>query len=379
MSDLPVRSFSSIVATAVAGAQSRAKALVDFSVGSVLLAVIEAVAGVSLWLQGLVLQVLLKTRAATSEADDLDSWMADYGLTRLGATAATGSVTFSRFTPSATAPQIPVGATVRTNDNSTTFLVIADASNPRFNSSLGAYVMPAGIASISVPVASAVPGVGGNVVSGAISRITSALPGIDTVTNAAATSGGCAAEEDGDFRARFIDYLLGLARGDKYGLSYALRSTGLAIQWRLLEDQALDGTPLPGTFSVIADDGTGSPDDDFLATVRTAVESVRPLGIQAAVFGPTVTLATISMILTLADGYDEAAVMSQVQDSVKIGVNGLGLGNPLVYTRIAAWAYGVAGVASVSSILVNGGTADLAATPRTTIKIAPSGVIVGIA
>ncbi len=55
---------------------------IDVSDGSITLALAQAVTGVALFLQGIVLQVLGLTRAATSTGANLDSWMADFSLTR---------------------------------------------------------------------------------------------------------------------------------------------------------------------------------------------------------------------------------------------------------------------------------------------------------
>ena len=94
---LQLRTFDTIVASAAAAVQGAAATLLDLTVGSVLRAVLEANAGLGLWLQWLILQVLQTTRASTSAGSDLDSWMADFGLTRLAASPSSGMVTFSRY------------------------------------------------------------------------------------------------------------------------------------------------------------------------------------------------------------------------------------------------------------------------------------------
>src|ERR1700750_2693829 len=103
-------SFTQVVQNFATAVQGAAKKLLDFSTGSTLLAIGQAMAAVSLWLQGMILSLLAVTRAATSSGADLDSWFSDFGFTRLAANAASGQVTFSRFTPTAQA-LIPVSAT----------------------------------------------------------------------------------------------------------------------------------------------------------------------------------------------------------------------------------------------------------------------------
>ena len=67
MPALQTQTFDQLVqieATAIQA--SSGGSLIDFSVGSILLAFAQAVAMVALWLQGLILQLLITTRAATA-------------------------------------------------------------------------------------------------------------------------------------------------------------------------------------------------------------------------------------------------------------------------------------------------------------------------
>ena len=113
--NLSLKSFSQLVEDMGAALQSSATALIDLSAGSVIRAIFEANASVVLWLQWLILLLLQTTRAATSTGSDLDSWMADFGLTRLPASPSSGIVTFSRYADNLAA-LIPVGAVVKTAD-----------------------------------------------------------------------------------------------------------------------------------------------------------------------------------------------------------------------------------------------------------------------
>ena len=114
---LNLKSFSQVVQDMGAALQGSASALVDVSVGSVVRAIFEANAGIALWIQWLVLQVLSMTRASTSVGADLDTWMADFGLVRLPATPASGTATFSRYALGLPA-LVPVGTQLKTADGS---------------------------------------------------------------------------------------------------------------------------------------------------------------------------------------------------------------------------------------------------------------------
>lgn len=98
-----------IVQGEVAAAQAVAPQLTQVSSGSVAYALFQGFASVCLWLQWLIAQVLSMTRLATSQGGDVDSFVGDFGLARLPATYATGSVAFSRYSSYGTA-LVPVGA-----------------------------------------------------------------------------------------------------------------------------------------------------------------------------------------------------------------------------------------------------------------------------
>src|SRR5580698_8266399 len=123
--NLNLKAFSQLVEDMGAALQSSASSLIDVSVGSVVRAIFEANASVVLWLQWLVLQVLSATRASTSHGPDLDSWMLDFGQTRLPAMPSTGIVTFSRFVNTLSAT-IPTGTLIKTTDGSLSFSVTPD-------------------------------------------------------------------------------------------------------------------------------------------------------------------------------------------------------------------------------------------------------------
>lgn len=183
-----------------AAAQAGCARLANLTVGSALRAILQANASVALWLQWLITRVLLTTRAATSVGADLDSWVADYGLARLPAVAATGAVTLSRLVATGTAT-VPVGGQVRTGDGTASFAITADPGNPAWTGA-GGYALRPGQAGVTVPVAALVAGAAGNVQPGAISLLASAMPGVDAVGNAQACTGGLDAEGDAALRAR---------------------------------------------------------------------------------------------------------------------------------------------------------------------------------
>lgn len=368
MASINTQDFVTLVRNQVTAIQGYAGVLVDLTIGSILRAIVEANAAVVIWLQSLIVQVLAITRAATSSGADLDSWVGDFGVTRLPATFSTGEVTFSRFTTTQQAV-VPVGSTVQTGDGSQQYVVVADATNPAYNGTLAGYVMAAGVGSVVVPVVASVAGSAGNAIIGAVSTIAGAIAGVDTVTNAAAFTNGADAESDAALRTRFIAYVRSLSKATKDAVRYAVTSLQQGVTCELVENETYGGTVQMGYFYVVVDDGSGVPTSGFLSTVANAVDAVRPLCSSFGVFAPIVVSASVAMTCSVAPGYDATATKALVADAIKTYINSLKLGQTLTYSRLSQIAYDASpGVTNVTAITLNGGTADLAATAKQVIK-----------
>ncbi len=362
------QTFTDLVRNQVAAIQGAASTLIDLTIGSILRAVVEANAAVVLWLQGLILQLLAATRAATSSAADLDTWVADYGVARLAAVAATGQVTFSRFTATQQA-EIPVGSSVQTADGSQVFTVTADTTNPAYSATLGGYVIAVGVSSINVPVQASVAGAGANVSIGQINTITQAMPGVDTVSNAAAFINGADAESDAALRARFVAFVASLSKATKGAIGYAITSLQSGLTYTLVENQLYNGTTQIDYFFVVVDDGTGSPSSTLLSTISNAIDAVRPACSTFGVFAPVVVTANVNLTITTAAGYTHSAEVATVAAALTNYINSLALGQSLPWSKLAQVAYDASpGVTNVTGVTLNSGSADLSATSKQVIK-----------
>lgn len=367
---LPLQNFSTLVANAAAAVQGAASQLVDLTVGSVLRAVLEANASLALWLQWLIVLLLQTTRAATSTGPDLDSWMADFSVTRLPAVSASGKVQFSRFV--ATLPAlIPVGTQVRTSDGTQTFQVTSDPTNSAWSAPQNGYAVPAGTASLIVPVQAVVAGSAGDVQAGSITLLASAVPGIDTVNNLAATVGGAEAESDPALRARFQLFLAALERATPTAVGAAVLGSRQGLSYALAENADPTGASVPGQFVVTVDDGTGTPSAATIGSAATAIEAVRPVGTSYGVLPPVVNQVAISLNVTPAAGYMHSAVASMVASAINAYVNAMPIGVPLPASRLVQVAYDASpGVANVGGVLIAGSAADYAPGPRGVVKTA---------
>lgn len=365
---ITTKSFTVLVQDIVTAVQGKANGLVDLTIGSVLRAVTEANATVTLWLQGLILQLLATTRAATSNQSDLDSFMLDFGVMRLPAVAASGLVTFSRFTPTAQAV-VPVGATILTADGTQSYTVNLDTTNSAYSAALGGYVLAPGTTSVTVSVTSVNVGIAANAVAGQVALINQPIPGVDTVNNAAGFTNGVDAEGDTALRARFILYLASLSKATAGAVGSAIASLEQGLTYSFTENVNYAGAAQPGYFFVVVDDGTGAPPSALLSTVYNAIDAVRATTITFGVFAPVKLTANIAMTVTTAAGYAHAATASQVAAALTSYINSLTIDADLTFSRLTQIAYDASpGVINVTGVTLNGGTADLTASKLQVVK-----------
>lgn len=368
MASLNIKSFATLVSDQVTAMQGRAAGLVDLAIGSILRALAESNAGVATWLQQLIVNLLVTTRAATCSGEDLDSWMADFSFTRLSAVQATGLVTFSRFTATNQA-LIPVGSGVTTTDGTQAYAVVADTTNAAYDATQLGYVIAAGVSSLTVPVQANIAGAAGNAQAGAITVIAGSLQYVDTVTNTTTFTNGEDAETDDAFRARFVLWIASLSKATKAAVGYALSSMQNGVTYTLTENFAYNGAAQPGYFYAVVDDGSGTPSSTFIEQAYVAVDAVRGFTITFGVFPPTVVTANVVMVITTDSSGDHVTIVGIVQSAIQQYIAGLSLGQLLPYSKLSNIAYGASSlVTNVSSVTLNGGTSDLAASGKQVIR-----------
>ena len=371
---LQLLNFDTLVSNMAAAVQGACSQLIDLTVGSVLRVLLEANASVALWMQWLIVQVLQTTRAATCSGSSLDSWVADFGLTRLPAIAASGVATFARAS-ALEAATIPVGTLVRTGDGSQTFAVGTDTSLSSWTTTATGYVVPPGVASVNLPVSAQAPGSAGNVLAGMISLIATAIPGIDTVNNPAALSGGEDAETDAALRARFSLFMDTRSQATSLAIQNAIISVQQGLRYTIGELFDPSGAARPGFFTLTVDDGSGDPPASLLNAVALAVESVRPLGTQFAVVPPIPVPAAVSVQLTLTAGSPTSVVYANVVAAITSWINAQPIGGALPLARLVQVAFDAdPAVINVGAITINGVSADLA--PPATGLVRVSSVLV---
>jgi uncharacterized phage protein gp47/JayE len=390
MANLNTQSATTLIQNFVAAAQGACETLLDFSVGSILLAVAQATRNMALWLQGLILQLLATTRLSTSVGNDVDTFCVDYmpalpgsvtaalpnGSPRLPAVSSTGAVTLARFTPTNSA-FIPasivqgdgLGANIQTGDGTQTFTVVADITQPLFSTALGGYTIPAGQASGSVTVQALAGGTGGNISEGTLTVIQTGINGVDTATNPAPFDNGINQESDPALKARFQAFFGSLSEGTVSAIENAITGLQQNLQAKVIENEDFNGQADNGMITIIVDDGSGDTPTATITSVFNAVNATRAAGIRLGVFAATELLANVVCTIDVLPGFLASTVRSNVQAAISAAIDATGLANNFEYFSIGVAAKAVPGCKGVrSGATLNGGDVDLVPTKKQTIK-----------
>jgi uncharacterized phage protein gp47/JayE len=370
----------SAMGAAVQSAASAAGLTIPLAEGSPILAILNAVAGAYLWLQWLALKVLSAARLSTSTGADVDTFVNQFGCYRLAGAGASGMATFSRYLTTSSAI-IPVGTIVKTTDGTQSFTVLADSTNAAWmgtstNYPNGYFQIAAGVASLAVTVQNTVAGTAGNVLAGAIGLIASVLPGVDTVTNAAAFTNGLNAESDAALQARFGLYLPALAKATPVAMESAVLAVSQNLTCAVLNNvMTIGGAEASGFFVVAVDDGSGATPSATLSAVGSAVAATQALGTTGFTVQATVIIATVVLTIQCASSVLHAATVPLVQAAIQNFIAALPVATSsnaagLPYWRLGQLAFDASpNVQSVSGVLLNGGTSDIGGTPGTVVRL----------
>lgn len=253
--------------------------------------------------------------ALTELADDR------YGIQRLQATAATGTVTLTRAS----------GVLTGTLAAGTVFATPKDASGVEQQFVLLAPLgWSAGVLTQNAAVQALTDGTGGNVAAGTVTRIISTgLFDTFTVTNAARMAGGTEQEKDDALRQRCRDFFATLRRGTKAALEFGAKQVA-GVSAATAEDL---GT---GIVTVYVSDATGSSSPTMVAAVQAELENWRAAGIPLSVVGAVLYSIPggIVVALTTRAGVSTAAIATDIKNAIVARVNKLKIGESLSPTLI---------------------------------------------
>lgn len=271
--------------------------------------------------------------------------------------AATGIVTFTG----------DVGALIGTGTQVSVEQTDPDTDPQVFRTASSATI-PAG-GSIDVPIIAVEAGLAGNVGAGLVTVPLTPVAGVDTVVNAAPTSGGADVEDDEPYRARIL-LEFQTAQGAGTAADY--------VRWTLAQAGVGSVTvePLyagPGTVRVIAADTDRNPlGPAALATIQAALDPVPEHGAGLAPIGAAVTVVTpvrvvvdVAADVTLATGYTTdgaggtTAVQGEIEAAISDYIDSLAPGDDVILAHVSSRFFAVEGVLDVGSVTL----AAPAATP----------------
>lgn len=275
----------------------------------------EQVAGLYRRLEELGRQAFPQT--GTGEA--LDRHAACRGLRRKAARQAEGVLRFARELP---APyDIPIGAGV----------VCATRPEPQlqFETAAGG-VLPAGETWVELPARAAEAGEEGNVAPGAVCLMVSAASGISSVTNPAPFTGGADEEGDDALRERLLAAYRTISNGTNGAYYY-----DLALQNEAVSSAAV----LPrvrgrGTVDVVVRCPAGA--EEAVAVLRETMERAREINVDVAVRAAREQTVNLVLRVAPAEGAGFEMVCGRCREAAEAYLNALGVGQPLLISRLTA-------------------------------------------
>jgi uncharacterized phage protein gp47/JayE len=339
---------------------------------STLAAIFNAVAALAVQQQLNISQAFALSRLATSSGPDVDSFCQPFGVTRLPQEASSGTVVFSTPSPVSGKVTIPVGTIVST-PSGLQFVVIADNSQPGYNASDGGYDIFTGQSSVSATVQCLTPGSIGNVQANQITQLyggpgAQPIVGVNAVTNPAAFTNGRDAETDAELKNRFTQQMMSGGGGTNPAIAAAILGVQPGLTYSIGDQINPDGSAHSGFFTVVVNvAGSGTaPQSSLINSVNNAVANARAVGIAWTVVAPTLVPVNVTATLHLASGAISANVIAAATTAMQNFINGIGLnpnGSPTTCTfaQTIATLLGVSGVANVTGLQLNGGTADITA------------------
>lgn len=275
----------------------------------------------------------------------LDARAEEHGVTRKAAVAATGTVTFN----GTNGVVIPAGTQVSNT------VLAGSPDEPVVFETDAIGTISGGTVDIAVTAVEAASA--GNLPAASIDRLVTIIAGITSITNAAATTGGTDEETDEELRTRLLDAIAareGAGTKDDYE-TWALEVEGVGYATC---EPLWSGA---GTVRVMILDPDGQPASAGLqTTVGDYIETLRPIGASVTVSTPTLVTQTVSATLTMETGFTVAGQTSAVEASLQAYYDSLGVGDDVIYNEVLAAIVTTQGVADVASLLVAGGSTNVA-------------------
>jgi uncharacterized phage protein gp47/JayE len=359
---LPVLTFNQYLENILNALATSTAKITNLRAGSIALAFAQAITGNSMAIQQLIVHVANITRLGTSTGSDVDSFVADYGLTRLPAVASTGNITMTRGITGTTLSVPITGSVAQTPIGLIGFDLVADPTNPKYNIMTQSYVFGTSDSSILAKVQCVTPGLIGDITANQLTQIVSGFGGVNSITNLLPFGGGADQETDAELKVRFREFISSLAECTESAFEFAINSVQAGLTFQLIEQFHFDGTPFPGGVTIVVDDGSGAISPTLLTTIFNALKPVHAAGIGYEVDAPTNETVGVTVTVQPAGGFDPGTVFAAVQAAIIAYINTLGVGVTVSFVQMNNVVQGVPGVFEYSALLINGSNVDVVIT-----------------
>lgn len=332
----------------------------DLNIGSFVRAVGQTVSFFVNFLQVQIDIAFQSFRVKTAEGDDLDNRVADWGLTRYSASAASGVVVFMSNEAATQEFIIPAGTIVSTQEDVYGFTLDYELQAD--------LTFPSGATQASGDVVCTQTGTIGNTASNTITNIKDTISGIDSITNPSLFASGADAEKDELLKRRVPLKIIGNQNSNESSILNAAYSVpGITFA------KVINNTPSSGNFTVYFSTASGTVDTSLRTQVKNAVEAVTSFGIVANFATPSIVNVDINLTLTM----DDAILLTSASAQVVTGVINsiyefvtLNNETTLKISDIIVYARSVDGVTDVSSVTIDGVASNREVLSTEVIKLA---------
>ena len=282
--------------------------------------------------------------AAVPGADSgpyLDSFGAQYGITRTPAAKASVQLTFT----GSDGAVIPAGTVVQTGAG-LRFSTLAAVRIEGGSAVAGAIAEKAGAAY--------------NVAAGSVNRFLVTLPGVTGVTNETGAGG---ADEEGD-AAYYERIHTRLSKPVASGNAYYYEQLALEVPG-VGHAKTIPLWNGPGTAKVVVASADKQPlDDAIVAAVQQKMEEWRIIGSAITAASAVALPVDVAVSCTLENGVTPAAVQAELRTRLEALLEEMDFGaaDPLRYNRAALQLLSCDGVVDYTSLTLNGGTGNVTKT-----------------
>lgn len=332
-----IKDFASVAASMLNWFKSNQNKVTDFNVGGVARTMMESAA---VEIEELYLRMFIGLREAIPV-----SVYNTFGFDRLEAAKASVSLRFSTATAATAAIVIPAGTAARVPGKTIRYVTLADAT------------IPIGGTYVDALAAADLAGVAGNTGSSTITELAGSVSGVSAVTNPSPVLNGRDAETDADRLSRFRAYVSSLARGTVSAVLYGAKSASLKdslgqvyeyVAMAALQEPWLTNPAQPvGLVNVYVHNGASATSPALVAEAQRVIDGYYKLdgtpvpgwkaaGVKAVVAAASDLLTPVTGTVQVDPSYAQPAVLAEAQSAIRLYVQGLGVGAPVVKAELIA-------------------------------------------